>query len=102
MLAQILVLLDERVEAGSTAPAREIVAPPRGVYGVEGDLALVARDVDEIVAAIAVAVHVTRVDERVAVAAGAGEPVALRDLDEHTDLRAESRPTTSCCTSLRR
>ena len=43
------------------------------------------RNVDQVVAPLAVAVHVTRVDERVPVAAGPGEAVPLGHLEEEAD-----------------
>ena len=85
--AQILVLLDERVERGPLLVRRDVRAAVTVARWIELDLTLVARDVDQIVPALAVTVHVAGVDERVAVAAGAGEAVALGHLDEHADLR---------------
>src|SRR5438034_7330762 len=52
---------------------------------------LTARDVDEVVPGLAVAVHVTRVDERVTVTAVARETVALADLHEDPDPGLETR-----------
>src|SRR5215207_4422304 len=90
MLAQIRVLPNERVELRPLLRRRHRTS--RGVHErIEHDLGLRARNVDEIVARGPVAVDVTRVDERVPVAAGTREPVAFRHLEEGTNLRAESR-----------
>ena len=82
--AQVLVLLDEGVQRGPLLVRRDVGAAVIDA-GIELDLTLVTRDVDQIVPALAVPVHIPRVDEGVAVAAGAGEAAALGDLDEHTD-----------------
>ena len=94
MLAQVVVLLDEGVERVPLLLRGDVRAAAGGAIG-EHDLALVARDVDQVVAARAVAVHVAGVDERVAVAARAGEAVALGDLDEEADRRAQAAATTA-------
>src|SRR5256885_6485604 len=86
---QVTVLGDKRVE-GVPLLLRRLVRPARtGGARSELDLALVARDVDQVVPALAVAVHVARVDERITVASRATEAVPLACLHEHPYARLE-------------
>ncbi len=88
ILAEVLVLLDEGVELRPLLRRRDR-GSVRKLAGIQVDLALVPRDVDQVVAALAVAVHVARVDERVAVAAARGEHATFGRLEEQPEGRPQ-------------
>ena len=91
MRAEVAVLLDERVE-GVPLLLRRLVRPAGARSAChERDLRLAAGNVDEVVPGLAVAVHVTRVDERVTVTAVPRETVALADLHEDPDPGLKTR-----------
>ena len=87
---QIAVLVDERVQLVPLLLRRHDSAAGKGVWR-ELYLALAPGDVDQVVAALAVAVDVTGVNERVTVASGASEAVPLARLQEHPDAGLERR-----------
>src|SRR5437879_8719942 len=89
MGAQIAVLVDESIQSVPLLLRRYDNATGEGV-GQENDLALAARDIDEVVAPLAIAVHVGGIDERVTVAPVAREPVPLVDLQERAAARFEA------------
>src|SRR2546428_9367921 len=88
--AEVAVLGDEGVERVPLLLRRGVAAAAARA-GIELDLALAPRNVDQVVPALAVAVHVAGVEERIAVAPRAREAVPLGDLHEHPDVRLEAR-----------
>src|SRR5687768_8341905 len=82
--AEVVILLDEGVQSRPLIGRRNSLAS--GGKRIEQDIALVARNVDEIIPRLTVSVHVTRVNERVPIPSGTGESIPLGDLGEQSEL----------------
>src|SRR2546426_9732722 len=75
--AEVAVLGDEGVERVPLLLRRGVAAAAARA-GIQLDLALAPRQVDQVIPALSVAVHVAGVEERIAVAPRAREAVPLR------------------------